>query len=55
MLAGRTNKKKKKTAILIATLHKKHYFAHEYLLSGKLVGTDHLRFFYVLWQSYEFQ
>ena len=46
--------KKQKTAILIAALHKKRYFAHEYLLSRMLVGTDHLRCF-VLCQSYEFE
>ena len=37
--------KKKETAILIATLHKKHYFRHEYLLNGELVGINYLRFF----------
>ena len=40
-MARRTNKKRKKTAILITTLHKKHYFAHEYPLSGNLVGISH--------------
>ena len=50
MVAGRTNKqtnkqKTKKMAILIATLHKKNYFAHEYLLNGELVGINYLRFF----------
>ena len=44
MVARRTNKKEK-TAILIAALYKKHYFAHEYLLRGKLVGKDLLRYF----------
>ena len=32
-------------AILIATLHKKNYFAHEYFLNGELVGINYLRFF----------
>ena len=44
MVAGRTNKKEK-TTILLATLHKKHYFAHEYLLNGELVGVNLLEFF----------
>ena len=44
MVAGRTNKKDK-TTILLATLHKKHYFAHEYLLNGELVGVNLLEFF----------
>ena len=44
MVAGRKIKKKE-TAILIATLHKKHYFRHEYLLNGELVGINYLRFF----------
>ena len=44
IVIGRTNKKEK-TAILIATLHKKHYFAHEYLLNEELVGVNLLEFF----------
>ena len=35
-------KKKKKTAILIVAFHKKHYFAHEYLLNGNLVVINYL-------------
>ena len=41
MVAGRTNKKRKEKAILMATLHEKHYFAHGYLLSSKFFGSKY--------------